>query len=93
MLKGEPLVEEYVFHPTRKWRLDFAHLDSKVGVELQGGVFNGGRHARGYGIVGDYEKLNEAQFHGWVVIQLSAKQITFDNIDKIRELITRRTLK
>jgi hypothetical protein len=63
-----------------------------VAVELQGGVFSGGRHSRGYGIVGDYEKLNEAQFHGWIVIQLSAKQITTDNIDKIRELIVKRSL-
>jgi hypothetical protein len=63
-----------------------------VAVELQGGVFSGGRHSRGYGIVGDYEKSNEAIFHGWVVIQLSAKQITTDNIDKIRELIIKRSL-
>jgi hypothetical protein len=61
-----------------------------VAVELQGGVFSGGRHSRGYGIVGDYEKLNEAQFHGWVVIQLSAKQITMENVEKINALIASR---
>jgi len=91
-LKGESLVEEHRFHPVRKWRLDFAHLETKVGIELQGGVFSGGRHARGYGIVGDYEKGNEAIFCGWVIIQLSAKQITTENIEKIRELIAKRLL-
>jgi hypothetical protein len=40
--------------------------------------------------VGDYEKLNEAQFHGWVVIQLSAKQITMENVEKINALIASR---
>jgi hypothetical protein len=61
-----------------------------VAVELQGGIWSGGRHGRGYGIVGDYEKLNESQFYGWDVIQLSAKQITLDNIEKINNLILQR---
>jgi very-short-patch-repair endonuclease len=75
----------------RKWRFDFADLVSKVAVELQGGIWSGGRHGRGYGIVGDYEKLNEAQFCGWDVIQLSAKQITTENVEKIIELIRKKS--
>jgi very-short-patch-repair endonuclease len=89
-INGPELVQEHRFHPVRKWRYDFAHLESKVAVELQGGIWSGGRHGRGYGIVGDYEKLNESQFCGWVVIQLSAKQITLDNIEKIHNLILQR---
>jgi len=61
-------------------------------VELQGGIWSGGRHGRGYGIVGDYEKMNESQFCGWVVIQLSTKQITIENAEKILELIKKRSL-
>jgi very-short-patch-repair endonuclease len=89
-LNGPELVQEHRFHPVRKWRFDFAHLATKVAVELQGGIWSGGRHGRGYGIVGDYEKLNESQFCGWVVIQLSAKQITMENVEKINALISSR---
>jgi very-short-patch-repair endonuclease len=91
-IKGPELVEEYRFHPVRKWRYDFAHISSKVAVELQGGIWSGGRHGRGYGIVGDYEKMNESQFCGWTVIQLSSKQITMENAEKILELINKRSL-
>jgi len=42
--------------------------------------------------VGDYDKTNEAQFCGWDVIQLSAKQITIENVEKIAELIKSRSL-
>ena len=83
-------MEEYRFHPTRKFRLDFAHLDSKVGIEIQGGIWNGGRHGRGYGIAQDNEKSNEAIFHGWVIIKLAGNQITTDTLERIKVLIHER---
>ena len=59
---------EYRFHPTRKWRLDFAYVEKKIGIELQGGIF--GRksgHNTGVGIRNGMGKLNEAQRLGWRV--------------------------
>ena len=31
--------EEYTFHPTRKWRFDFAYPDIKLAIEIEGSVF------------------------------------------------------
>jgi very-short-patch-repair endonuclease len=81
------LEQEHRFHPVRKWRLDFAHVPSKVGIEIQGGVWNFGRHGRGYGIVQDMEKSNEAIFCGWSIIKLAGTQINSENIEKIKTLI------
>jgi hypothetical protein len=67
---GIPLPEEeYRFHPKRKWRADYAWPDYKVMLEVEGGVFTGGRHTRGSGFLGDMEKYNEAAAHGWRLIR------------------------
>lgn len=67
-------VREYVFDENgRKWRFDFADIERKVGVELNGAVFTGGRHTLGAGTLGDYEKLNAAVCQGWRVLQYGSK--------------------
>lgn len=73
---------EYKFHPIRKWRLDYAWelapreaYRPKVAVEVQGGIWTGGKHGRGSGIAKDYEKLNHAQALGWAVLQLTPQQV------------------
>jgi len=69
---------EYRFHPTRKWRFDFAWLDHMVAVEYEGGVWagrgkaGGGRHTRPKGFENDCEKYNEAALLGWTVIRVTA---------------------
>ena len=65
-------VEEYRFHPVRRWRLDFAHPESKVGVEIQGGIWTRGRHSRGAGQVADMEKANQLMYMGWALFQIPA---------------------
>lgn len=71
----EPLAE-HRFHPDRKWRFDLAWIDRRLAVEVNGGVFVGGRHSRGAGQIKDYEKLNAAASAGWVVFQIVPKGIT-----------------
>lgn len=58
-------VMEHRFHPQRRWLIDVAWPDLKLGVELQGGVFVRGAHARGTQYRKDCEKLNTAQLMGW----------------------------
>lgn len=68
-------VAEHRFHPVRRWRFDFAWIDQKVAVEVNGGVWVGGRHTRGAGFLGDMQKLNEAQKLGWSVYQFTPQQM------------------
>lgn len=75
---------EYKFHPTRRWRFDYAIPFRKIAVEYQGhGGMNGAKktkdgkqHAGGHGSVkglaSDCEKFNEAKLHGWTVITFTA---------------------
>lgn len=69
------MVREHRFHPTRKWRFDIAWPDKRRAVEIQGGIWIGGRHNRPQGMENDAEKLNEAQAMGWFVLVVTAKQI------------------
>lgn len=59
---------EVRFREGRQWRLDVAWPEAKVALEINGGIWTGGRHTRGT-VLKDYEKLNAAQRDGWVVLQ------------------------
>ena len=63
---------EYSFTAERKWCFDFAWIDQRVAVELQGGIYSKGGHNSIRGLERDYEKLNYAQAYGWIVLQFSA---------------------
>ena len=59
---------EYRFHPTRRWRFDFAFPAEKVAVEIDGLVWSGkGRHQTVQGYIRDAEKLEAALQLGWRV--------------------------
>lgn len=66
---------EVRFHPTRKWRFDYAFPDAKIAVEREGGVFIQGRHTRGSGFVKDLEKYNCAVLAGWRVLRYTPQQL------------------
>ena len=66
---GCRVVAEYRFHPTREWRFDFAVPAARVAIEVEGGIWNGGRHFREEGWRRDLEKYNEAAACGWLVIR------------------------
>lgn len=87
-LDGPYLVTEYKFHPERKWRFDYAHLPTKTAIEINGGVWSGGRHNRGAGYLRDREKVNTAQMLGWKVFELGTGQVTTDNVQAIIEHVT-----
>lgn len=62
---------EVKFHPTRKWRFDFAWVDRRIAVEIDGGIYTQGRHTRGSGFVKDMEKMNAAGLLGWRVFRFT----------------------
>lgn len=66
---------EFEFHPTRRWRFDFAFPDRKVAVECEGAVWTNGRHTRGSGFIADMEKYNAAAALGWFVFRFDGDAV------------------
>jgi hypothetical protein len=81
-----PWVEEHKFHPTRRWKFDFAWPHLMIAAEVEGGVFIRGRHTTGKGFVADCEKYNEATALGWSVYRLP---VATDWIPYAVEILTR----
>lgn len=67
---------EYRFHPTRRWRLDYAWPDIKLGLEVDGGLWIRGKHGRGAGIVKDQDKGNALAMLGWRLLRVQPGQLT-----------------
>ena len=67
--------QEFKFHPERKWKADFHLVGKKILVEVEGGIWSGGRHTRGKGYLGDMEKYNAATMMGYQVIRFSTEQV------------------
>jgi very-short-patch-repair endonuclease len=73
---GLPMpVPEHRFHPTRKWRFDFAWPELKLALEIEGGLYVKGRHVRGAGAEADCVKYAEALVLGWRVLRVSPGQL------------------
>ena len=66
---------EVKFHPTRRWRFDFAWPDRFIALETEGGTWAGGRHTRGSGFEGDCHKYNAAAILGWRVLRVTATMV------------------
>jgi len=78
---GLECIPEYKFHDKRRWRFDYAIVgsritSSKIAVEIEGGIWSGGRHTRGKGFIGDMEKYNTATAMGWKVIRIQPNDYT-----------------
>jgi len=75
-VSGLPLPEmEYRFAPPRRWRFDHAWPDQMLAMEVEGGVWTGGRHVRGKGYERDCEKYNEATLRGWRVLRVTTQML------------------
>jgi len=59
----------------RRWRFDFAFPLKRVAVEVEGGIYNYGRHNRPTGMIADMEKYNEAAAMGWTVLRFTPQQV------------------
>jgi len=68
-------IREYPAIKGRKFRFDFAWLEQRLLVEVNGGTFTRGGHSTGVGIRRDYEKANLAQLAGWRVLSFDGKAV------------------
>jgi very-short-patch-repair endonuclease len=82
-MNGPELEREFRFHPTRKWRADFAHLPSRTLIEIEGGIWVRGRHTTPRGFTADAEKYFEAAMGGWRVVRLVDSQLTLPNLGRL----------
>ena len=84
---GPPMEREYRFHLKRRWRADFAHLQARCLIEIEGGIWVNGRHNRAAGFNADLEKYLEAGLQGWRVFRLGPDQITMENVERLARVI------
>lgn len=54
---------------------DLAWPEAKLLIEINGGEWSQGRHARGQGMIDDYNKWNTATLEGWKVLLFTGTQV------------------
>lgn len=75
------ILREYQFDLDRKWRFDFIILPKDLSaaptlaVEIEGGVWSGGRHTTGKGFEADCRKYSRAAALGWRVIRVTTGMV------------------
>lgn len=90
---GIEFEREVRFHPTRRWRFDFAIVELKIGIECEGltnPMFKS-RHTTNKGFEDDCEKYNSAALREWAVLRFTWDQIKSGYaLGMIERLIERR---
>ena len=84
-------VTEYQFDASgvRKFRFDFCWPDKMVALECEGGVWSGGAHGRGSGIVRDIQKYNLAARQGWRVLRCQPRDLcNLETVKMLKECLT-----
>lgn len=74
--RGPALEQEFRFNaPASRHRFDFAHLPTRIAIEIEGGTFTGGRHTRGVGFHKDCIKYNIASGLGWRIFRFDTMML------------------
>ena len=85
-------VEEFKFHPTRKWRIDICWPELKLALEIEGGVYmtkkngNATGHRSITNFISDIEKYNALSIHGFSLLRFTPQQMdSCEAYDYLRE--------
>lgn len=84
------LTPEYRFYSERRWLFDYAYVEYKIAIEVEGGIWmeGGGAHSRPANIIRDMEKYTRANVMGWKVIRRTPQQLmSAETIELIKEAI------
>jgi very-short-patch-repair endonuclease len=92
LIEGNPSipdpVEEFKFHPKRKWSIDLFWPDQKLALEIEGGTYmkSGGGHRSITGYHQDMEKYNAICVYGFSLLRFTTKQMeSCEAYDVLRE--------
>ena len=82
------LISEFPFarHLKRKFRFDFLHEESRVAIEIQGGVYSRGAHVRPNGFVKDRQKGLLASELMYQTVELTSDMITEPYLNRIIDM-------
>lgn len=72
----------------RRWRFDAALVDAKIAIELEGGVWTGGRHTTGSGFTNDCAKYNTATVNGWAILRFTSTMLRIDPASCVDQVVT-----
>ena len=79
---------EFRFEPSRRWRADYCWPERGIILEVEGGVWTGGRHTRGSGFLKDAEKYNHAATLGYRVVRVTPSTLCAeDTLDMLTKLL------
>ncbi len=81
---GINAIPEFRFDPPRRWRADF-YIEPGILLEVEGGIWTGGRHTRGAGFKKDMEKYNRATVRGYRVLRTTPDELCMqETVDMIK---------
>lgn len=81
-------IKEHKFHPVRRWRFDYAIPIAKIAIEVEGGVWTGGRHTSPKGFLNDIEKYNTATIMGWRLLRTTPDRLcSNETLQMVRDII------
>lgn len=80
--------EQYRYASPRLFRADFAHVSSRLLIELEGGVFTRGAHGSVSGILSDMERSRIASAGWWRVFRVGRKELE-ENPGAVVDLLRR----
>lgn len=84
-------VAEHKFHSQRGWMFDYAWINEKVALEVEGGIWRkgGGAHSRPANIMRDIEKYNSATMLGWRIVRCTPQTLfKSETIEMVKMLLT-----
>ncbi len=70
--------QQHKFAPGREWAFDFAWLNERIALEVEGMIYGRGRHVRPTGFLADAVKYNTAVVLGWRIIRVTPDDLKED---------------
>jgi len=83
-----PCVYEYRHIPNRKFRLDIAWPELRIGIEVQGGLHMKSGHSTASGLRKDMEKRNLGLIEGWRVLECEPANLCMkETVDMVKAIL------